>query len=237
MKRGPIALFTLAALAITPIAAVGTTLVDAVLAAVEGHIVTASDVAVARALSLFGVSPSSEAIQYDDVERLITARLVVNEARWLGIGGTENEAEQAWDAAARRVGGEAVLDGWLEQAGVGRAWARAMVAADLDWRRFIDLRFRAFVFVPVDDVLAELGPGDHSPEARARVRAALEAREVDLRLGEWRAETERRVTVRRLLAPGDRVACPLPMPLVGPARSQDGHENDAVSRAGGRVAR
>jgi len=211
LSRRPTTLLTVVALALTTIAASGTTLVDAVLAEVEGQVITASDAALARALSLFGLSPSSEAIGYDDAERLITARLVVNEARRLGIGGTEDEVEQAWEAAARRVGGEAVLDGWLEQAGVGRAWARAMVAADFDWRRFIDLRFRAFVFVPVDDVLAELGPGDHSPAARARVRAALEEREVERRLGEWRAETERRVTVRRLLGPGDSVACPLPM--------------------------
>lgn len=205
-------LLAFAALALTPDAALGATLVDAVLAEVEGQVVAASDVALARALSLFGSSPSAEPIGYGDVERLVAGRLVVNEARRLGIGGTEPEVQESWDAAARRAGGQAGLDRWLEQAGVDRAWARSMIVADLEWRRFTDLRFRAFVFVPVDDVLAELGPGDHPPEARARARAALETREVERRLAEWRAETERRVAVRRLLAPEGSVACPLPMP-------------------------
>jgi hypothetical protein len=212
LSRRPVALLAFAALALTPGAAMGTTLVDAVLAEVEGQVVAASDVALARALSLFGLLPSAEPIGYGDVERLVAGRLVVNEARRLGIGGTEPEVQESWDAAARRVGGQAGLDRWLEQAGVDRAWARSMVVADLEWRRFTDLRFRAFVFVPVDDVLAELGPGDHPPEARARARAALETREVERRLAEWRAETEQRVAVRRLLAPEDSVACPLPMP-------------------------
>ncbi len=190
----------------------GEMFVDAVLAEVEGQVVTASDVALARALSLFGASPAAEPIRHADVERLITARLVVNEARRLGIGATGDDVEQAWDAATRRVGGPARLDRWLEQAGVGRAWAQSLLAADLEWQRFTDLRFRSFVFVPVDDVRAALGPGDHSLEAQARVRAELEAREIERRLAEWRIETERRVTVRRLLAPGASVACPLPMP-------------------------
>ncbi len=190
----------------------GEMLVDAVLAEVEGQVVTASDVALARGLSLFGASPSPAPIGSDDVERLITARLVVNEARRLGIGATADDVEQAWGAAARRVGGPAGLDRWLEQAGVDRAWAQSLIAADLEWQRFIDLRFRSFVFVPLDDVRAALGPGDHSPEVRARARAMLEAREAERRLAEWRVETERRVTVRRLLAPGASVACPLPMP-------------------------
>jgi hypothetical protein len=195
-----------------PAPARGQTLLDAVLAEVEGQVVTASDVALARALSLFGVSPSAEPIGSGDVERLITARLVVNEARRLGIGATKDDVDQAWGAAARRLGGPAGLERWLEQAGVDRAWAQSLIAADHDWRRFTDLRFRSFVFVPVDDVRAALGPGDHSPEAQARARATLEAREVERRLAEWRVETERQVTVRRLLAPGASVACPLPMP-------------------------
>jgi hypothetical protein len=204
-----------AALVIAPVTTVGAPLVDAVLADVEGQVVAASDVAMARALGLFGLSPSAEPIGSDDVERLVAAWLVVNEARRLGIGGSEAELEQAWSATARRLGGEAALNGWVELAGVERAWARAQVAADLARQRFVDLRFRAFVFVPADDVTAELGPGDHAPAARARARARLEEREVERRLSEWVTESERRVTVRRLLAPGEQVACPLPMPVRG----------------------
>lgn len=216
MTRRPISALALAWLVTTAIAAAGTRLVDAVLADVEGQPITASDVAVARALGLFGASPSSAPIGYEDVERLITGQLVVNEARRLGIGGSDDEVQQAWDEAVRRAGGRAALESWLEQTGVGSAWARRLVAAHVDRQRFLDLRFRAFIFVPIDDVLAELGPGDHPPDARARVRAELQARELERRLGEWRTETERRITVRRLLDRGDYVACPLPMPPRGP---------------------
>jgi hypothetical protein len=192
------------------------TLVDAVLGEVDGQVVTASDIALARALGLFGFQPSTAPITASDLERLVAARLVVREARRIGVGGGPAEIDEAWRAAAGRTGGAAALEAWLDAAGVEPGWARATVAADLQWRRFIDARFRAFVFVPEHEVRAALGPGDHGPDERARMRAALHEREVQRRLAAWIADSQDRVHVR--LTPGESVPCPLPMPATGNER-------------------
>ncbi|MGH7277299.1 MAG: hypothetical protein ACREJG_01275, partial [Candidatus Rokuibacteriota bacterium] len=79
--------------------------VDAVLGEAEARIVTAGDIALARALGLFGFTPSPAAITGGDVERLLHAWLVVVEARRLGIGGSPDALDAAWPAAAARLSG------------------------------------------------------------------------------------------------------------------------------------
>lgn len=189
--------------------------VDAVLAEADRRLVTASDVALARALGLFGLQPSAAPIGAPDLERTIGARLVLAEAERLDIGPPPEAVEQAWQAVTARLGGAAALTAWLARAGVEPDFARAAVADEARRRHFVDLRFRAFVFVPERDVTQALGPGPHDAEARARAREALVAREVERRLAEWLREAEGRLAVRRLLAPGRTVPCPLPMPGAG----------------------
>ena len=62
--------------------------VDAVVGEVGSSIVTASDIALARALGLFGFSPSETPIARADVDRYDTALVAVLEASRLGIGPT-----------------------------------------------------------------------------------------------------------------------------------------------------
>ena len=207
MRPWPAALLVIAALSLVGPRPAASTLVDAVLGEVDGHVVTASDIALARALGLFGFQPSTAPITASDLERLVAARIVVREARQIGVGGSPAEIDEAWRAAAERAG-----HAWLDATGVEPEWARATVAADVQWHRFIDARFRAFVFVSEPEVRAALGPGDHGPDERARMRAMLGEREVQRRLSAWIAESEERLRVRRLLAPGDSVPCPMPMP-------------------------
>lgn len=188
------------------------TVVDAVLAEVGGQPVTASDVALARALSALGLSPSAAPIGTDDVERVVGARLEVAEAERLGIGPSEAERDRAWAATAARLGGSEAVAAWLAEAAVEPAWARRLVAQDLARRHFVALRFRAFVFVTEAEVMAALGPGEHSPAERERQREALREAETERRRAEWLAETRARVPVRLRLAPGETVPAPLPMP-------------------------
>jgi hypothetical protein len=186
--------------------------VDALLAEVAHHAITAGDVALARGLGLFGLTPSEAPIGGPDVERLVRVQVALDAAERLAITPTAVEIEDAWRAAAARAGGEEAVAAWLDDHAIERTWARTAVEQDLVWRRFIDLRFAAFVFVTDDEVTAALGPGSHPAEARARTRAALRAAEAQRRLDAWLEESLADTAVRRVLGPGEQVPCPVPMP-------------------------
>lgn len=188
------------------------TVVDAVLAEVGGEPVTASDVGLARALGVFGLSPSVSPIGAADVERVVSARLEIAEAERLGIAPSEAERDRAWAETAARLGGPDAVAAWLADAAVELAWARRLVAQDLARRQFVDLRFRAFVFVTEAEVDAALGPGEHAPAERERQREALREAETERRRAEWLAQIPDQVPVRLRLAPGATVPVPLPMP-------------------------
>jgi len=183
-----------------------------VLGEAAGQTVAASDVALARALGVFGLSPSAAPIGAEDVERVIGARLEVAEAERLGIAPSEAERERAWADTAGRLGGPEALAAWLQDAAVEPAWARRLVEQDLARRHFIDLRFRSFVFVTQAEVTAALGPGEHAPAERERRREALREAETERRRAAWLEETRARVPVRVQLGPGETVPPPLPMP-------------------------
>jgi hypothetical protein len=179
---------------------------------VAGQTVTASDVGLARALGVFGLAPSAAPIGTRDLEALIGARLEVAEAERVDVGVTPEEGERAWQATAARLGGAEALAAWLARAAVEPAWARRMVEQDVVRQRFVDLRFRSFVFVTEAEVLASLGPGEHPAAERERGRQRLREAETERRRAEWHEETRARVPVRLLLGPGQTVPCPLPMP-------------------------
>ena len=83
-----------------------TMFLDAVLADVNGMTITASDATIARALGLFGIRQSENPIQAADVKQLVDAWLIEAEAARLQIEPSPAEVEEAWKAAAARVGGE-----------------------------------------------------------------------------------------------------------------------------------
>jgi len=187
-------------------------LVETVLATVGATTVTAGDVALARALGLFGFTPATGPIGAAEVERSIRAHLVVDEAERLDLVVDEAEVETAWRLLAGRRGGGAALAGWLDDNAIELAWARRLLRDHLRHERFVELRFRAFVFVLEDEVTAALGPGEHAPAARERARERLRAELADRRLAEWLEEAARRVPTRRLLSPDDTVSLPWPTP-------------------------
>jgi len=207
----------LAGLAIVGFATPGdaaTTLLDAVLADVNGAIITASDATIARGLGLFGFQPAEQPIRADDVSRLVDAWLVDAEAARLQIALSAAELEDAWRSVAGRVGGVDALRRWADRAGLAEAWVRKLVEADLRGRRFIGIRLRAFVFVPEEDVLKELGPGPHSLEARAQAIDALREEGVRRELAVWLADARGRAVIRTTGEEG--TGLPLLFPLPAP---------------------
>jgi hypothetical protein len=171
-------------------------LLDMVLADVNGAIVTASDVAIARALGLFGMEPSPASIRAADVQRLVDARLIEGEAAHLQITSSPAEIDAAWQAAADRLGGTDVLRRWLDQAGLDEGWVRKLVEADVRRQRFIDLRFRAFVFVTEEELTQALGSGPHTPEQRERARDAVREAATTRELTAWLTGARAGTTIR-----------------------------------------
>lgn len=186
---------------------------DAALADVDGRFIAASDAAIARALSLFGERPSSARILRSEVDRLENAWLIDGEARQLRMGGTPQEVEAAWQEAAQRVGGVPVLEQWMRELTLDPTAVRELVQSDLRWRRYIDLRFRALVFVTDEDIDQALGRGAHSPEDRQAAADRLRQDAADHDLSQWLGDARQRSTIRSSEVPADG----LPLPF-GPPR-------------------
>jgi hypothetical protein len=180
---------------------------DQVVAEVDGLPVMASDVALGRALGLFGLTPGAGPLAPADVERYLDVRLAIREASALGIVVEPADVAAGWRALASRRGGEPALLAWLERTGVEVTWAREQVETDLRVSRFVDLRFRALAFVLESTVAELLGPGRHDETTRRQARAHLERLEAERRLAAWLRESRARIPVRRL------VEGPVPDPL------------------------
>jgi hypothetical protein len=182
------------------------------LAEVDRAIITASDAAIGKALGLFGLEATPRSIHTEDVRRLVDAWLAIAEADRLQIAPAPTDIEEAWRAAAARVGGMDVLRAWLDQAGLDEAWVRRLVEADLRWRRFIEVRFRAFAFVTEEDVTKAIGPGPHTPDAREKAVNALREQITRRELTAWLAEARAHAAVRTTGAEGTGLPSPFPLP-------------------------
>jgi hypothetical protein len=122
------------------------TLIDVVVGQVDSAVVSASDIALARALGLFGFTPSNAPIDAADVDRYARALSDVLEASRLGLGPTPAEIDQAWAALKERHGGPA-LRAWLESAAIDIVWARRALEAHLRWRAWAEFH-EGFADVP-----------------------------------------------------------------------------------------
>lgn len=144
VRRGLAALVVLLALC----GAAGAGPLDAVVGEVGPAIVTASDVGLARALGLFGFSPSAEPIRSDDVDRYDAALVGALEASRLGIGPTAPELDQAWAALETQMGGATALSDWLDDTTIDVAWARRALEAHLRWRTWTTLHQGLIIDTP-----------------------------------------------------------------------------------------
>jgi hypothetical protein len=183
--------------------------VDRVVAEIDGALVTASEVAIARALGLFELNPAPRALEATDVDRYVDGRLLAREAARLGLQTMADERTEAWAAVAGRVGGQEHLEARLRMADVDPAWARRLVDEDLMRRRFVAFRFRDLAFVSETELTAAMGPGAHDEAAREAVRARLEDDTARRQLREWLAETRARSVILRLVDERAKIPDPL----------------------------
>jgi hypothetical protein len=191
-------------------AARAATVVDAVLAVVNGEVVAASDIALAKALGLFGFAASAAPLDADDVERYVRVALVLEEARRLAIEAPPEAIAGTWRDVEARAGGPGAFAAWREASGIARSWTERAVEGHVRWQRFIELRFVALAFVTPDEIDAEAGGGDAG--ARARAHDRLRGARADRALAAWLDERARTAAIRRMLAPAARV----PLPFTGP---------------------
>jgi len=188
---------------------------DAVLAEAGGAVVTLGDLGLARGLSLFGLSPSPAAVTAAELERYLDGLLARQEAERLHLELPPEAREAAWREAAGRLGGGEGLSAWLTEAGIEEAWARREVEGDLAVRRFVALRFRAFVFVSEEEVAQALGGGEPPAAARAELRERLAEEAAGRALAAWLAERRGQLRIRRPLFPAEGYPPPFPMPRGG----------------------
>jgi hypothetical protein len=168
-------------------------LVDTVVAEVGSRPVILSDIALARALGLFGLEPSAGPITDAEVAMYLDAQLVAREARQLAIEVPAAEVDRAWEKA-----GGSALAVRLAEAGVDPAWARRLLEDDLRIERFVKVRFADFAFVTDFDVDEVLGPGEHDDATRARTRERLLADMIARAFAAWKAEARARTPIRLL---------------------------------------
>jgi hypothetical protein len=185
---------------------------DTVLAQVDGRTIASSDIALARALGVFGFAPTSAPIERGDVERFADVMLIIAEAGRTAIAIEAAPVDRAWGALAARVGGEAALDRWLEERAIDRDWARRFVQDDLVRTAYFDARFASFVFPDEDAVSQALGPGPHDEGEREAERQRLIQAAALKAQAEWLQGARKRASIRILLAPGTSVAAPFPPP-------------------------
>ena len=186
--------------------------IDTVLAQVDSRTISASDIALARALGVFGFSPSRSAITRADVDRYVDVLLILAEAARIGVEAPPAAVDAAWTAVAARSGGEAALTRWLEDQAIGRDWARHMVEEEVVRSRFLDARFAAFVFPNDEAVTRALGPGQHDDDARERVRDRLVREEAVAAQAKWLDDARTRASIKILLPDSGSVATPFALP-------------------------
>lgn len=173
------------------------TFVDAMVAQVDLYTIAASDIALARALGLYGLPPGKGPIRTADVDRFIDARLIVAEAERLGIVPPPEALEQAWREVVARRGGRKRFHAWLAANGIAQDWARRLTDSDAQRRHFTEIRFERFVFIPEEEITKALGTGPAAEDERERVREALRKKRAERELARWLEEQRQRTPIRR----------------------------------------
>ncbi len=169
------------------------TLVDTVVAEVAGRAVMLSDVALARALGVLGLEPSTAPITDAELAKYLDAQLAVREATQIAIEVPAADIDRAWEQA-----GGAGLAARLARAGIAPAWARRLLEENRRLDRFMELRFRSFAFVTDFDVDEALGPGQHDEATRASTRARLRDEMIAKAFAAWREDARQRIPIQRV---------------------------------------
>jgi hypothetical protein len=180
--------------------------IDRVLAVVNGHLITLSDVRASLRLGL--IEPAGAAAEQTAVQRWIDRVLVLQEVeRYAPPDPSVSETERALSRVRDRLGGVEAFSSAVARLGVTEDWVRHWVRDELRIRAYVDQRFAASI-EPSDDEI-ENYLREHAAELAAReggrtrtdARSLARERVADERraavVGEWLEDLRRRATITR----------------------------------------
>lgn len=183
--------------------------IDRVVAVVDGHLITMSDVRTISALGLLDPSsPSSpvEAGRDPIVEHLIDRILVLEEVERYAPAPPDSRAIDARMAAiAQANGSQAQLETRLHELGVSDAWLRQWATDSLRIRAYVDQRFGSVVQATEEELEAYFrehqsefsGRDVNDAAAQSTARTAIVAARRRAVLTEWITGLRRRADVMR----------------------------------------
>lgn len=166
-------------------------LVDRIEAVVDGHLLTASDLAAYRSLFAPELPSPDEAM-----DALIDRQLLIEEAERFAIDQpAPSEIDQRVQETVQRLGGGASSRRTLERVGWNSGTLRAWIVDDLRIAEFLEQRIYFFVLIPPDEVAAY-----HDAHADEFVSLTLDqAREViTQRLTQQRGDEKRQQFLNKL---------------------------------------
>lgn len=186
-------------------AAIADVVVDRVLAVVNGHLITLSDVRTVLTLHL--VDPQKEPdVTGAALERLVDRMLILDEVDRYAPPEPDRSAVDARLAEVERLG-PADRTAWLASLGVSEAWLRQWLRDDLRMRSYIELRFSEIAQATDDDLEnyfrqhqpALAGTPQTAPSAEAQQVAREQLREEKRRVivADWIAGLRRRADITR----------------------------------------
>jgi hypothetical protein len=196
----------LLALILTAAAAASAEVIDRVMAIVDGHLITLSDVRRAMTLRLVD-RDSAPAAETAALERLIDRVLILQEVERYAPPEPERAALDIQVRDVERRVGSGNLVSTLSDVGASEAWLRQWVRDDLRMRAYIDQRF-AGAAEPTDEELENyfrLHPdeftrnGQEMNEASARqlARTRVMATRRQVLVDDWLTGLRRRATIVR----------------------------------------
>ena len=198
-----------AALALFTAGRANADVIDRVLAVVDGHLITMSDV---RAIKLLGLldpsSPASpvEAGRDPIVEHLVDRVLVLEEVERYAPAPPDDKAIDArLSSIAQASGSTATIEDRLRTLGLSQAWLRQWATDSLRIRAYVDQRFGSVVQPTDEEVEAYfrehqsefVGKDVNDATVQSRARTAISADRRRAVLVEWITGLRRRADVVR----------------------------------------
>jgi hypothetical protein len=196
----------LLALILTAAAAASAEVIDRVMAIVDGHLITLSDVRRAMTLHLVDVggAPAGEPVA---LERLIDRMLILQEVERYAPPEPERAAVDAEVGTVERRIGNATLTSTLAEVGASEAWLRQWVRDDLRMHAYIDQRFAGSAepsdeelenyFRQHPDEFTRNGQEMNETAARQLARTRVMAARRQVLVDDWLTGLRRRATIVR----------------------------------------
>jgi len=147
-------IIALAAIGLTPIQAPAE-IIDCLLAAVNGKVVTEGDLKLARSLNeILGLGKViGEISDKDEIQRLIDLELLRQEMEnYPDVKGVEEQVESQMEALQKSYAGDGGLSAILQKLGLQESELKSYLRLQVSVLELIDFRFRPFVSVTEDEI-------------------------------------------------------------------------------------